>query len=104
MTWYCGVCVDCGCAQQGRNCNETDEPHQRTLPEVAVIVQRAKRTVRQSPEVDGTLAEAYTRLSMLRSAEAIYEEMLSYLPGAEKLRVEKLLAGVRKKSRKEKSS
>jgi len=68
------------------------------------LAQRAKRTVRQSPEVDGTLAEAYTRLSMLRSAEAVYEEMLSYLPGAEKLRVEKLLAGVRKKSRKEKSS
>ena len=68
------------------------------------LAQRAKRTVRQSREVDGTLAEAYTRLSMLRSAEAVYEEMLSYLPGAEKPRVEKLLAIVRQKSRKDKNS
>ncbi len=68
------------------------------------LAQRAKRTVRQSREVDGTLAEAYTRLSMLRSAEAVYEEMLSYLPGPEKPRVEKLLASVRQKSRKEKNS
>jgi tetratricopeptide (TPR) repeat protein len=68
------------------------------------LAQRAKRTVRQSREVDGTLAEAYTRLSMLRSAEAVYEEMLSYLPGSEKPRIEKLLASVRQKSRKEKNT
>ncbi len=68
------------------------------------LAQRAKRTVRQSPEVDGTLAEAYSKLSMHRSAEAIYEEMLSYLPSADKPRVEKLLANERKKSRKEKNS
>lgn len=68
------------------------------------LAQRAKRTVRQSPEVDGTLAEAYSKLSMHRSAEAIYEEMLSYLPSTEKPRVEKLLANERRKSRKDKSS
>ena len=68
------------------------------------LAQRAKRTVRQSQEVDGTLAEAYSRLAMNRSAEAIFEEMLSYVPASEKPRVEKLLAGVRKKSRKEGNS
>jgi hypothetical protein len=41
---------------------------------------------------------------MLRSAEAAYEEMLSYLPGSEKPRIEKLLASVRQKSRKEKNT
>ena len=68
------------------------------------LAQRAKRTVRQSQEVDGTLAEAYSRLAMNRNAEAIFEEMLSYLPASEKPRIEKLLAGARKKSRLERIS
>jgi predicted Zn-dependent protease len=74
------------------------------LPRALEMVQRAKRAVRQSPEVDGTLAEAYTKMAMHRSAEAIYEEMLSYLPQSEKPRVEKLLVAVRQKSRKESRS
>ncbi|MBM3762435.1 MAG: tetratricopeptide repeat protein [Acidobacteria bacterium] len=68
------------------------------------LVQRAKRVVRQSAEVDGTLAAAYTRLEMHRSATAVYEEMLSYLPVSERPRVEKLLAEARKKKQKEGNS
>lgn len=67
-------------------------------------VQRAKRTVRQSPEVDGTLAEAYLKLDMNRNAVAVYQEMLSYLPEADKPRVEKLLEAARRRGRKEGNS
>ena len=67
-------------------------------------VQRAKRTVRQSPEVDGTLAEAYLKLDMSRNAVAVYQEMLSYLPQADKPRVEKLLEAARRRGRKEGNS
>ena len=67
-------------------------------------VQRAKRTVRQSPEVDGTLAEAYLRLDMNRNAVAVYQEMLSYLPVADKPRVEKMLQAARRRGSKEDNS
>lgn len=72
--------------------------------EALELAQRAKRSVRQSQEVDGTLAEAYSRLSMNRNAEAIYQEMLSYVPASDQPRVERLLAGTRKKSKKGASS
>jgi len=52
---------------------------------------RARRTFGRSPEIDDTLATAYTRLAMFRNAAAIYEEMLTYLPAAEHPRVRKLL-------------
>lgn len=65
------------------------------------LAQRAKQAVRQSPEVDGTLAAAFSRMEMYRNAVATYEEMLSYLPQSERPRVEKLLAESRKKMRKD---
>ena len=67
-------------------------------------VQRAKRTVRQSPEVDGTLAEAYLKLDMNRNAIAVYQEMLSYMPAADKPKIEKLLESARRRGRKEGNS
>jgi tetratricopeptide (TPR) repeat protein len=68
------------------------------------LAQRARQAVRQSPEVDGTLAEAYSRLAMHRNATAVYEEMLSYVAESDRQRVERLLAGSRKKQRKEGNS
>lgn len=68
------------------------------------LAQRARQLVRQSMEVDGTLARAYTASAMYRNAEAIYEEMLSYLPQGEKSRIEKLLASLRSDLRKEQKS
>lgn len=68
------------------------------------LAQRAKRSLRQSPQVDGTLAEAYTRVAMHRNAAALYEEMLSYLPATERPRIARLLEDSRKRQRKEGSS
>jgi Flp pilus assembly protein TadD/uncharacterized protein involved in exopolysaccharide biosynthesis len=68
------------------------------------LAQRARRGVRQSPEVDGTLAAAYTRLAMHRNAAAVYEEMLSYVPASDRSRVEKLLDEARRRQRKEQQS
>jgi len=53
--------------------------------------QRARRVYGRSPEIDDTLASAYTRLAMFRNAAAIYEEMLAYLPPAARPRIQKLL-------------
>jgi len=72
--------------------------------EALELAQRAKRSAGQSAEVDGTLAAAYSRLEMHRNATAVYEEMLSYLPSTDRPRIEKLLAGSRKKQRKEGNS
>ncbi len=68
------------------------------------LAQRAKRLSRQSPEVDGTLAGAYLQLGMYRNASAIYEEMLSYLPGKERPRIQKMLVESRLKEKQERKS
>lgn len=58
--------------------------------------QEAKRSLRQSPEVDGTLGAIYTKLSMYRNAVAVYEEMLGYVAIGDRSRVEQLLAEARR--------
>lgn len=58
--------------------------------------QEAKRSLRQAPEVDGTLGAIYTKLSMYRNAVAVYEEMLGYVPMGDRARIEKLLAEARR--------
>ncbi len=60
--------------------------------------QHAKRLLQRAPEVDGTLAAAYLKLSMPRSAAAIYEEMLAYVAETEKPRIRKMLDSARKLS------
>ena len=61
--------------------------------------QQARRVFGRSREIDDTLAAAYTRLSMFRNAMAIYEEMLAYLPPAERPRVQKLLETTKRKTK-----
>jgi predicted Zn-dependent protease len=65
---------------------------------------QARRVFGRSPEIDDTLAAAYIRLGMHRNAEAIYEEMLSYLPGAEQARVKNSLERLRSQSNGKKQS
>jgi tetratricopeptide (TPR) repeat protein len=60
--------------------------------------QQAKRALPRVPEVDGTLAEAYTRLAMYRNAAAVYEEMLAYIDAKNKPRILKLLEETRRMS------
>lgn len=62
------------------------------------LAQNAKRLMQRAPEIDGTLAEAYTRLSMHRNAAAVYEEMLGYVDPQNKPRIQKLLEASRKRS------
>jgi tetratricopeptide (TPR) repeat protein len=66
---------------------QTNGPAEKAL-EYAL---QARRVYGRSPEIDDTLAAAYARLSMHRNAIAVYEEMLSYVPAADKPRVQKLL-------------
>lgn len=61
--------------------------------------QQARRVFGRSREIDDTLATAYTRLAMFRNASAIYEEMLVYLPPAERPRVQKLLETTKRKTK-----
>ena len=61
--------------------------------------QQARRVFGRSREIDDTLAAAYTRLAMFRNASAIYEEMLAYLPPAERPRVQKLLETTKRKTK-----
>jgi predicted Zn-dependent protease len=65
---------------------------------------QARRVFGRSPEIDDTLAAAYLRLGMHRNAEAIYEEMLSYLTGAEQSRVKQTLERLRTQSNGKKQS
>ena len=65
---------------------------------------QARRVFGRSPEIDDTLAAAYIRLGMHRNAEAIYEEMLSYLPGAEQTRIKNSLERLRSQSNGKKQS
>jgi len=57
---------------------ERGGPAERALE----YAQQAKRIAGRSPEIDDTLAAAYSKLAMYRNAIAVYEEMLSYLPPA----------------------
>lgn len=68
------------------------------------LAQRAKRITRQSAEVDGTLAAAFAATGLHRNALAIYEEMLSYVPPAERPRIQQLLAATRQRVTPEKRS
>ncbi|MBM3786626.1 MAG: tetratricopeptide repeat protein [Acidobacteria bacterium] len=61
--------------------------------------QQARRALGRSAEIDDTLAAVYMKLAMHRSAAAVYEEMLTYLPDTQKERVRKLLAEARKKNK-----
>ncbi len=70
----------------------------RELPLALEYAQQAKRVLPRTPEVDGTLAEAYSRLSMHRNATAVYEEMLAYIDPANRPRIQKLLESARRLS------
>jgi cellulose synthase operon protein C len=70
----------------------------KDLEQALELAQNAKRLLQRAPEIDGTLAEAYTRLAMHRNAAAIYEEMLGYVDSQNKPRIQKLLEASRKRS------
>jgi predicted Zn-dependent protease len=77
----------------------------KTNPQRALeLAQRAKRITRQSAEVDGTLAQAFAATGLHRNALAVYEEMLSYVPPAERPRIQQLLAATRQRVTPEKRS
>ncbi len=61
---------------------------------------QARRVYGRSPVIDDTLGAAYSRLAMFRNAAAIYEEMLAYLPQADRPRVQKLLDAVKQRQTK----
>jgi tetratricopeptide (TPR) repeat protein len=69
----------------------------KDLEQALELAQNAKRLMQRAPEIDGTLAEAYTRLAMHRNAAAIYEEMLGYVDSQSKPRIQKLLEASRKR-------
>lgn len=69
----------------------------KDLEQALELAQNAKRLMQRAPEIDGTLAEAYTRLSMHRNAAAVYEEMLGYIDPENKPRIQKLLETSRKR-------
>jgi tetratricopeptide (TPR) repeat protein len=70
----------------------------KNLEQALEYAQHAKRVLPRAAEVDGTLAEAYTRLAMHRNASAIYEEMLGYVDEKSRPRIQKLLEAARKRS------
>lgn len=69
----------------------------KDLEQALELAQNAKRLLQRAPEIDGTLAEAYTRLAMHRNAAAVYEEMLGYVDPSNKPRIQKLLEASRKR-------
>lgn len=70
--------------------------------EALEYAQQARRLMGQSREIDDTLASAYVKSGMYRSALAVYQEMETYLPPAEKKQVAGLIQSVRKKADSEK--
>jgi len=75
---------------------ERGGPAERALE----YAQQAKRIVGRSPQIDDTLATAYSKLAMYRNAIAVYEEMLSYLPPAQRGDVVKQLEEAKRLSAK----
>jgi tetratricopeptide (TPR) repeat protein len=76
---------------------ERGGPAERALE----FAQQAKRIAGRSPQIDDTLAAAYSKLAMYRNAIAVYEEMLTYLPPAQRGEVVKQLEAAKRMSAKQ---
>lgn len=75
---------------------ERGGPAERALE----FAQQAKRIAGRSPQIDDTLAAAYSKLAMYRNAIAVYEEMLTYLPPSQQGEVVKQLEAAKRMSAK----